>query len=189
MSHGKIYFYNVYKDRYEFLCSVKNEVVYGGGEIYAHAVAGDTDYVIRTAIFEFINLASPSDTITYPSLDKTRDVGYYLGLETSTNVDIIRTPIIVPVGYSGSGGNYTGFNNISTFYAVTTGATGYWGKTFSASANSTIYGIALAASPDINDLSSDIIFSASYGDMSSLRLAKQANAQISITYPITHEVE
>jgi len=181
------FFYEIADVRSDPIITVSNTAVNGGGEIYARATAGNEDYIIRTAYFEFINLSSPTDVITYPALDRTRDVSYYTGLETSLDTDFVRVNIVVPPGYSSSGGSYADFMNISTFYAITSGTQGFWGKPFSDSANSTIYGIALAASPIPDQQEQDIIFSATYGG-GVLRLPKPTNGHVSFIYPITHKV-
>lgn len=187
-SFGIINFYYFYPTKKIFVCQAPNTLVYGAGQIYANALSDKDSGHIRIAIFEYKNLANPGDPISYPTLDKTRDVSYYLGLSSSPDTDIIRVPIVIEPGLSSSGGNYAGFNNITTFYAATTGTTGYFGKAFDSASNSTVYGVALAATDDISDLSKDIIFSASYGN-DDLYLAKPTNAQISFTYPITHTID
>jgi hypothetical protein len=130
--------------------------------------------------FEFQNLASPSDTPDYPSFDAADDVSYYLGLESSLDRDFVRVPILNTPGMTETGTATW----LSSYYAMTPSgtATGFWGKAFSAAANSVVIGGALVACPDADNQSKDIVLCRNYPD--GAKIAKATGEQISMAWNV-----
>lgn len=149
----------------------KNLVLYGAQDILGKLIAGDTDYLIKTSYFEFIN--DPA----IPSVTPTESEGqsYYDGLTSPQ--DFIRSSIISQGETEGSDADHD--SNVATLFAVTSGSSGVNGVTFNNSSN--VYGAALVASPT-GVFSGDIVFARVYFDTA---LPKMTNSQIAVKWTIT----
>lgn len=142
---------------------------------------GSSNYRISGMYLEFENVASPSDTVSAPSFDRTRDITYYDDLSGSANRDYLRVPMTAAT-ISSEG---TGFsNNQITFFARSSGTAGVHGKTFSDSVNSKIFGASLVAFVDNNDATQDLLFSSFYFDTANQQL-KLATSQVGIEWELT----
>jgi len=169
--------------------AVSNQIQYSWGFIAARAIGlGDSDYQVAAMYFEFENVASPGDPVTVPTFDRSEGLDYYDDLSGSGTKDYIRaalvsTPMIgVKTGYESYFGTNEG--NKLTFFALTSGATGVHGKTFSDSVNSKVYGLALVATPVFADPTQDVIFARTYFQ-SSEQVVKEASSQIGGTWDVS----
>jgi hypothetical protein len=159
-----------------------NLVLYQWATITSQLLAvGSSNYRIAGMYLEFENVASPGDTVSPPTFDRTRDITYYDDLAGSSNRDYLRVPLTAsPIGTEGSGFS----NNQIVFFARSSGSTGVHGKTFSDSVNSKIFGASLAAFVDSNDATQDLLFSSFYFDTADQQL-KLATSQVGIEWELT----
>lgn len=140
--------------------STHNLILFSGADVLAQCLSGNAKYAVSTMYLEFMNLASPSDPITPPAFDRTGGIAYYNGLVSSPDTDFIRVPLTVNPTIVPSGVDYAG--NRLTFFGMTEGTTGFFGKPFTAGANSAVFGAGLIAAPDPDDQSQDVVFSRVY---------------------------
>jgi len=142
---------------------------------------GSSNYRISGMYLEFENVASPGDTVSAPSFDRTRDITYYDDLAGSASRDYLRVPMTAAtIGSEGTDFS----NNQIAFFARSSGTTGVHGKTFSDSVNSTIFGASLVAFVDNNDATQDLLFSSFYFDTADQQL-KLATSQVGIEWELT----
>lgn len=135
-----------------------NIIPYQGADILAKLISGDLDWKIGAMYFEFENTAG---TPTIPSPVRDEDSSYYIDdLSLEADKDFVRIPLVVPPAITASGSSYAG--NQATFFAITSGVAGVHGKTFDQGVNSKVYGVALAATPDVTEYTQDKLFSRSY---------------------------
>lgn len=161
-----------------------NDVLFGGADVMARLVAGDAEFKLRVMYFEFENLSNPADPITAPVFDRSGGLSYYQNLLDPK--DYLRVPITVSASLLSS--DDTKFQgNQATFFALTGGNKGVNGRTFAAASNSTVYGVALAAAPVLDDPTRDIVFARDYftdqggGEN---KFLKEIGAEIGLTWPI-----
>jgi len=154
-----------------------NIVPYQGADVLARLMSGDINYSIGAMFFEFENGAA-----SIPSPTRDEGIDYYLDdLGLSATKDYVRVPLVVPASISSSdSADYDG--NQATFFAITSGAQGVHGKAFSLAASSEVYGVALAATPEPEQYTSDLLFSRSYSGFSPV--AKEDGYQIGAQYMI-----
>jgi len=158
-----------------------NLVVYEWAKIVAKLLSsGDASYRIGGLYMEFENVASPGDTVSAPSFDRTRDISYYTNLAGSSSRDYLRVPLTAQT-ISSSGGDLA--DNEITFFARSSGVTGVHGKTFSDSVNSVVFGASLVAFVDNTDATQDLILSSVYFDPADQQ-AKLATSQIGLEWLI-----
>lgn len=159
-----------------------NLVLYQWATITAQLLAvGSSNYRIAGMYLEFENVSSPSDTVSPPTFDRTRDITYYDDLVGSSNRDYLRVPMTAsPIGTEGTGLS----SNQIVFFARSSGLTGVHGKTFSDSVNSKIFGASLVAFVDNNDATQDLLFSSFYFDTADQQL-KLATSQVGIEWELT----
>lgn len=162
------------------LVEIRNLILYGGADILALLIGGQSDYKLRTMYLEFQNLADPSDPITPPTFGRGDGISYYNGLISSPDRDFIRISLGVSPSFNTSGADY--LNNITTFFGQSEGTVGFHGKPFGEASNSAIFGAALVASPDTEDQSKDIVFSRAYSGID--KILKQAGFEIGVTWSI-----
>ena len=179
-AHGTItlFVYDKAKHKLVYMKKLDNTILFTGADIVARCLAGDTDYRINAMYFEYKNLAASGDPITAPSYDRSDASSYYASLAGTSDTDIVRANLMTGATYQSSGSDYNG--NIVSFVAMTEVGQGYYGKAFSATTNSEVYGAALVAAPAINDITRDIIFSRVYFP----QIAKQPNQQIGIRWDV-----
>lgn len=140
------------------MVSQRNIIPYQGADILARILSGDTDYKPGAMFFEFENTAG---TPTPPSPTRDEDISYYLNdLPLTSNRDYLRIPLVVSPSLTASSSDYAG--NQVTFFALTAGTSGIHGETFDSAANSKVYGVALAATPEPTQYTQDWLFSRSY---------------------------
>lgn len=156
-----------------------NLIPYQGADVLARALGGDPDYVAGAMYFEFENTAG-SPSVPTPARDE--DISYYLDtLALSSTKDYVRASLVIPAGYSSSdSAKYTG--NQVTFFATTSGTEGVHGRAFSSAANSKVYGVALAATPEPTQYTSDLLFSRTYDNVGVI--PKEDGYQIGAQYLI-----
>lgn len=141
---------------------------------------GDARYKLSAVYVEFENVASPGDPVTNPSFDKDAGIEYYSSLSGSGTRDFLRVPLTGVAG-SLSDGFAGADENVVTFTAVSSGATGVHGKAFSSAANSKICGVALVATPVWADRSQDVVFGRAYYGVDD-QLLKPSAGQVAVTY-------
>ena len=176
----------------DHLFTQQNQIQYDWGHVAARCIGqGDRSYRVNAIYIEFENVAVSTDPVTAPTYGRDEGQSYYQDLVLSSNRDFIRAPLLVEPGISIADGFDTYFTdgesgNRVTFHTQTQGSTGFHGKTFSAAANSKVFGAALVATPDFADPTQDQIFARTYfaaGD----QVLKLASSQIGITWDISFE--
>jgi len=156
-----------------------NLIPYQGADVLARALGGDTTYVAGAMYFEFENTAG-SPSVPTPARDE--DISYYLDtLSLSATKDYVRAPLVIPAGYSSSDSDKYAGNQV-TFFATTAGTQGVHGRAFSNAANSKVYGVALAATPEPTQYTSDLLFSRTYDNVGVI--PKEDGYQIGAQYLI-----
>lgn len=168
--------------------ATRNLLLYTWGYIASRCIGvGDPQYRISVAYLEFENTPPP---ISVPSYDRTDGLQYYMDLSSVSGRDYLRVPIrpqpdvVVAPGYEEFLTPDQG--NCCIFYAQSVNGTGVWGRPFTSDVNSTVIGIALAATPVPNDPSQDIVFARSYYAPEN-QVPKVPSGQIGIQYPMTFE--
>jgi hypothetical protein len=142
----------------KMMVSQPNIIPYQGADIMAQLLAGEATWKIGAMFFEFENTAGAP---TVPSPQRSESIDYYIDdLSLEPTKDYMRIPLIVPPAVTSSSAVYAG--NQVTFFAITSGLTGVHGRTFDASVNSKVYGVALAATPEPTEYTQDKLFSRSY---------------------------
>jgi len=150
-------------------------ILYGAADAAAALFAtGDARYKVSGMYLEFQN---GGGTATPPSYDRGGAAAYYAGLASSPNHDYLRVPLAAGVIAVTDPSLYAG--NIARFFAVSADAVGVWGKTFSSTVSSLVYGGALVAMVDPLDASQDVLVARFYFDTSS-QLAKIEGVQLSV---------
>ncbi len=154
----RIFSFNEKTGIIKMMVAQPNIIPYQGADIFAKLLAGDLDWKIGAMFFEFENTVGVP---TRPSPQRDEDIGYYLDdLNLEAVKDYLRIPLVVPPAITASGSSYVG--NQVTFFAITSGVAGIHGKVFDQSVNSKVYGVALAATPDVTEYTQDKLFSRSY---------------------------
>ena len=182
---GKVRAYRVTDDKWFSTTQVKpNLVLYEWANIVSKLLTqGDARYRIGGMYLEFENVASPGDTVTPPTFNRTRTVAYYNSLSSSATRDYLRVPLTATQVLS-SGAGLT--NNELVFFARSSGTTGVHGKAFSYAANSVIFGASLVAYVDATDASQDLLFSSFYFDPADQQ-QKLATSQVGLEWDLTLE--
>ena len=164
--------------------SFHNQIQWTWGEIACKLFGdGKPEYKISGMYIEFENTASPGDVVTPPSFDRSEGIEYYSALSASASRDYLRVQLIsspkssIISGYEDSSVNV----NQLTFFAQSTGSTGVNGKTFSAAANSTVFGVALVSMPKWEDRTKDLIFAREYYPTAQ-QILKQASSQVGLSW-------
>lgn len=161
-----------------------NLVLYEWANIVSKLLTiGDSRYRIGGMYLEFENVASPGNTVSPPTFNRTRSVTYYDSLSTSANRDYLRVPLTANQVLSTGGGLS---NNEMVFFARSSGTTGVHGKPFSYAANSVVFGASLVALVDATDASQDLLFSSFYFDPADQQ-QKLATSQVGIEWDLTLE--
>lgn len=161
------------------MISQKNQIMDAAAYAIASLLLGGEEYKVSTMYFEYVNLAAPGDSPNPPSFDKADDVGYYTGLEYSDSVDFLRVPVVANASITINGAG----SAIASFYAVTPGVDeGFWGKAFTASNNSAVYGGALVCTPLPTSQANDVIFARNYP--SGAKVLKPDGEQIAMVWNI-----
>lgn len=160
--------------------STHNLILFSGADILAQCLTGNAKYAVSTMYLEFMNLASPSDPIVPPAFDRTGGIAYYNGLSGSPDTDFIRVPLTVNPSIVASGSDYNG--NRVTFFGMTEGTTGFFGKPFNPGVNSAVFGAALVAAPDPDDQSQDVVFSRVYAGID--KVLKQTGYEIGVVWTV-----
>lgn len=189
MVGGTVATWRVTENTRTLLSRKTNQIQYGWGFIAAQAIGrGNRDYRISTLYIEYENMAEPELSATIPSVDREEGVEYYQNLAMSGSRDFIRAAVLTTpdIGIASGFENYftAGTDgNMLTFFTQTSGTQGFHGKTFSAAANSKIFGVALVATPYATDPTRDVVFARTYFDSADQPL-KTASSQVGITWDI-----
>jgi hypothetical protein len=161
-----------------------NDVLYSWGAIAARMLAQvGVNYRINGILFEYKNVADPSDTVSPPAFDRTGGINYYDGLSSSPDVDYLRVPIIASTLDSSDPTLFPDVNRM-TFFAMSQGATGVNGKPFGPTHNSLVYGGALVSIVDLADKTQDIVFSRYYLEPDDQMLA-MASASLGLEWQLS----
>lgn len=159
-----------------------NTVLYQWATVAAKLLTtGQANYRIAGMYLEFENVASPGDSVSVPTFDRTRAVEYYDDLADSATKDYLRVPLTATQLLS-SGTGLT--QNQIVFFARSSGTVGVHGKSFSDANNSVIFGASLAAFIDNNDATQDLLFSSFYFDVADQQ-PKLATSQVGIEWELT----
>lgn len=159
-----------------------NTVLYQWATVAAKLLTlGQANYRIAGMYLEFENVASPGDTVSVPTFDRTRTVEYYDDLAGSATRDYLRVPLTATQLLSSG----TGLSqNQIVFFARSSGTLGVHGKSFSDANNSVIYGASLVAFVDNSDATQDLLFSSFYFDVADQQ-PKLATSQVGIEWELT----
>lgn len=161
-----------------------NDILYDWAAIVSQQLAnGGTAYRIGGIYLEYQNVAEPGDPVTVPAFDRTGGISYYDGLAGNPTVDYLRVPLIAAVLSNSNPSLYDG-DNVITFFAQSQGVVGVNGKPFSDVNNSTVYGGALVAIPDLADRTQDLVFSRGYVPTDQQQI-KLASSQIGAQWIVT----
>jgi hypothetical protein len=153
----------------------RNKILYSGGDVLAQCLIGNPAFAVNTMYMEFVN--NPSGPVTPPSFDRTGGIDYYNGLASVDHVDFLRIPFTVnPLINSSNPDLYKG--NQSTFFAISEGSEGRWGKSFPV--GSAVYGAALVAAPEVGDPTKDTVFSRVYTGIGTI--IKEAGFEVGVTW-------
>lgn len=159
----------------------KNLVLNQWATIVSHLLtAGDARYRIQGLYLEYENVASPGDTVSAGTFDRTRDVTYYDDLVGSSVRDYLRVPMTASTLES-EGVAFA--DNLITFFGRSSGTSGVHGKPFSDTVNSTIFGASLVAFVDNNDATQDLLLSSFYFEIGDQQ-PKLATSQIGIEWQL-----
>jgi hypothetical protein len=164
--------------------SFHNQIQWTWGEIACKLFGeGREEFKISAMYIEFENTAAPGDTVSTPSFDRADGIEYYSALSSSPTRDFLRLKLIsspkasLISGYEGS----SLVANQLTFFAQTTGSVGVHGRPFTVGANSTVFGLALVATPKWEDRTRDLIFAREYYPVGQ-QVLKQASSQIGVSW-------
>jgi len=149
----------------------------------------DQNYALRYCYVEYENVASPSTPVVVPSVTATNPDHarpYYDGLALSASKDYLRVPLTAAPtlaaapSFAAYFSQRPGDGNIALLQAQTAGTAGVYGRAFSDTANSRVYGIAIAAAPVPQDPTRDIVVLRAYYAAGQQQL-KLASGQIAIS--------
>ena len=157
---------------------VPNLILYSGADVLAKLLSGNSEYKINGMYLEFKNLADPTDPITPPTFDRTGGRDYYDGLVSSPDTDFIRVSLASLPLLQATDVDYS--NNQITFFSISSGSTGFHGKTFSSAANSAVFGAALIATPGGSDQAQDIVYARVYSGID--KILKESSREIGVTW-------
>lgn len=163
-----------------------NTWLYGWGEIATQTIVrGDARYKLGAMYIEFENVGSPETAVSVPTVNREDGISYYNNLSSSGNRDFLRVPLELEPSLSVVPGTEDlldpGHRNRAVLTAQTVGSVGVHGKTFSNAANSKVFGIAVAATPDFGDRTQDIVYARAYHDVAN-QTVKPASSQVSVLY-------
>lgn len=169
-----------------------NQIQYKWGFAAARALgfkkqAGRLDYAISAMYIEFENVPDPNDPVTIPTYDRDEGRTYYDSLLGSSTRDYLRVALRMEPALSIAPGyeDYfeEGEGNMLTLFALSAGATGVHGKTFSSGVNSKICGFALVATPVFADATQDVIVARTYLAEANQQV-KDASANAGVTWEL-----
>lgn len=165
----------------------ENLFLYTWGHLAAQCLGrGDRNYRISTMYLEYQNGVAAGQVVS-PTFTADDGIEYYDSLASSPDRDYIRAPIeatpsiVVAPGYETLLPPELG--NRAIFSVQTGGTQGVHGKAFSDAVGSVVYGIALVATPAIDDATADILLARGYYDPAE-QVPKTAR-QLSAVYRVT----
>lgn len=174
----------------DILVSKNNQIQETWGMIAAMAIGfGNRSYRVSGLYIEYENMGDPDDAITPPDFERSAGIEYYSDLVYSATRDYLRVPLIqspllgIEAGYEGIFTEGETGNKL-TFFTQTQGTTGVHGKTFSDSANSKVFGVALVAIPTFQDSTKDVILARTYFDAAD-QVAKLPSSQIGVSWDVS----
>lgn len=162
-------------------------------DTYGHIAAmvlgrRDLSYLPASMYVEYENVATASDVVATPVVDKADTVAYYQTLSASSTRDFLRVPVLSMAELSVAPGYATrlaaGLFNKASYTAFVVGSTGVFGRPFSAAARSKVCGIALVATPVPADRTQDIIWGRAYYLGVNQKLVPDTG-QLAVTYELT----
>lgn len=159
----------------------RNKILYSGADVLAQLMSGHPEYAPTTMYMEFST--DPDDPVEPPDFDRGPGSGieYYNGLEASEDKDFLRLALTVnPLVNSSNDELYAG--NQVTYFAISEGSVGRWGKAFVNGC--AVFGAAIVAAPDPDDPSKDVVFSRVYTGIETI--FKEAGFQIGVTWQIRY---
>jgi len=147
----------------------KNLLLYGAADIIAGMMTGSSGYQISHMYFQYINQGIYS--YSPPSITRSSNRADMLTTIGSSNIDYLRVPILTAPRVSKNPSDSIDYNGNHIMFSATTASVGTVGNIKGSSSTqyyfssdgvngvSRIFSIALVAARDIEDPSSDIIFS------------------------------
>ena len=175
---GRVELFEVADGIWTKMAGFPNNILYSGYDALAKALGGDSDYIVNGMYVEFMN-GSPVE----PTIPLDRGVDHYKSLSDPYGYVRMRT-VCDPV-YSGSDGPYE--SNMVTFTGVTKGISS--GGAAVVDGTSSFFSLALAAIPDIEDDSKDVLVSAAPITSGGVfaPLIKAANSQLGFRWTLKFE--
>lgn len=157
-----------------------NTILFDWASIQVKLLQGLPEYKISALYFEYENLSSPSDDAAVPSYDRTGGVDYYQGLDDHPSRDFLRVFLSSAQESNSNSASFSLADKL-TLFALTSGTEGVHGKDFSAGANSKVFGLAVVATPSVDDPTQDIVYGRWYSPLDQQQL-KTASKQIGGEY-------
>lgn len=139
---------------------------------------GKSNYRISGMYLEFENVASPGDPVSVPTFERDRTSQYYNDLSGSSVRDYLRVPLTAATTTEED------TQARMDFFARSSGTTGVHGKTFSAAANSTVFGVSLVAFVDTTDATQDLLLSSHYFAVADQQ-QKLSTSQVGLEWELT----
>ena len=156
-----------------------NDFLYEWGKLFGNLLLRKgLQYGIGGMYIEFENVASPGDPVVTPTFNRSEGISYYDDLAGSSDRDYLRCPLVAGTLEEGD------TENITTFFAQTSGVSGVHGKAFSDANNSKVYGGALVAFVDEEDPTRDLVLSRFYV-LTAQQQVKLATSQIGFEWRLT----
>ena len=158
----------------------RNLLTYDWATAAAALFAGTPgNYHVGGMFLEYENVENPGDEVTPPTLDRTRNIDYYVSLGSSPSRDFLRVGLAGKAVSTTDDLNYKG--NSITYLGRSSGVRGVHGKDFSDTANSRVFGVSLVAFVDPGDFTKDIVLASAYLSGSS-QMEKTPGGQIIAEY-------
>src|SRR6185437_3884614 len=161
----RIGYYNADTGEKQYHALAKNDWMYTHGYISAQALGrGNVQYQLGTLYFEYQNVAAPGNTVTPPTVSRGDTLEYYESLSGLPNTDFLRVPIlaspniVVANGYQSLLSANQGNQLVLSARSQLGVTTGIFGRPFSHTANSVVYGVAVVATPNPQDWTQDLLF-------------------------------
>jgi len=171
-----------------FIAQVQNQLQLDWAIIASKCLGfGDRAYRISAIYVEYENLEDGGDTVALPEFGRDSGVEYYTGLAGSAVRDYLRISLAalpmpgVVDGTQDYYGDDPEIGNKLSFLAITNGSVGVNGLAFADGVNSKIFGVALAATPNVNDPTADLIFARTYLEGAD-QILVPTNARYAITW-------
>jgi hypothetical protein len=164
--------------------AMRNAVLYDWSSVVGSLLAGDPAYALNAVYLEYRNTSS---AIAVPSVSRGDGRSYYNGLSASPDTDFLRVPLTTrTVLTEGSPPFSPVRGNVLRIFAMSSGTSGIHGKPFTSGANSTVFALAVAATPVAADRSQDIVF-ARIGIPTASQIKVEGTKKVGIEWSFTFQ--